>query len=138
MSREVHTQIADEDLELMIEKDVAASKSIYPPSGDPDPRLTYLFKDVSSELRTVDSVSSGRVKIEVTILLDIEQLVGTDPLIRERIKTVLLHDGQRRLASHNIDVDESSYHEQPDRLVYLCAKSHKSQISKFIELWHKA
>ena len=122
----------------MIERDVRESKSIYAPSGPPDAGLLALFKEVSSEERTVKLASSEQIKIDVTFMLDLEPLSGTKPEMLRSMTNILLHDGNRRLAAGKISVEESSYHDNPDRLVYSCAKSYRSRIRKFINAWKKA
>jgi len=138
MTRIAFKPIGPEDLKQMIERDVRESKSIYAPSGPPDAGLLALFKEVSSKERIVELVSGEQTKIDVTFMLDLEPLSGTNPEMLKRITTMLLHDGHRRLASGKIRVDESSYHDNPDRLVYTCAKSHRSKIRKFIDTWTRA
>lgn len=130
-------KISLEDMQQMIKRYVEDSKSIYAPSGPPDHRLEGFFVEVSSDERTVRLVSSAQVKIDVTFLLDLEPLSGTDPEILRSMENILLHDGHRRLASCKISVDESSYHDNPARLVYSCARSSKSRIKKFVNAWKK-
>ena len=138
MTRMAFETIGPQDLKQMIERDVRESKSIYAPSGPPDASLLALFKEVSSQERIVKLASSEQTKIDVTFMLDLEPLSGTNPETLGSMTNILLHDGHRRLASGKISVDESSYHDNPDRLVYTCARSHRSKIRKFIDTWKRA
>jgi hypothetical protein len=135
MSNKAFGSISDEDLRQMIDRDVKESKSIYAPSGSPDPRLRTLFMEVNYDERTVRLASSDQIKIDVTFWLDLEPLSGMSPEMLKSMENLLLHDGHRRLASVKIRVDESSYLEDPARLVYSCAKSSRSRIKKFISAW---
>jgi hypothetical protein len=137
MSSKAFGEISREDLKRMIERNIAESKSIYAPSGPPDPRLRILFGEVYSDERTVRLSSSVQAKIDVVFLLDLEPLSDMDPETLHGVTNILLHDGRRRLASRKIDVGESSYRDDPDRLVYACEKSSRSRIKKFIEAWEK-
>jgi len=138
MTRMAFETIGPEDLKQMIERDVRKSKSIYAPSGPPDTRLLALFKEVSSQERIVKLASSEQTKIDVTFTLDLEALSATNPEKLGSMIKMLLHDGHRRLVSGKIGVEESSYHDNPDRLVYSCAKSSRSRIKKFINAWKRA
>jgi hypothetical protein len=132
MSREAFNTLTQEDMRHMIFRDIEQNKSIYPPSGPPDPRLRVLFGEVFSKDRTVDMTTSKILKIDVTMMLDMEPLSGIGPELVVGMKNILLHDGQRRLSSFKIRVDESSYQEDPARLFYSCTKSYRSRIKKFI------
>jgi hypothetical protein len=130
--------LSQEEMQQMIQRDVDQSKSIYAPSGPPDPRLRVMYKGVSSSERTIQLVTSDQVKIDVTFLLDLEPLSGASPEVIDGMKSILLNDGQRHLASRKISVEASGCQDDPDRLVYACASSHRSRIKKFIQAWNKS
>jgi len=138
MSEKAFNEITPEEIQQMIDRDIVGSKSIYAPSGSPDHRLKPLFMTVSSGERTVQMVSSERIMIDVTFILDLSLLKDMNPEMRRSMTAVLLHDGHRRLALGKIRVDESSYQDNPARLVYSCDKASKSKIRKFIDAWNKA
>jgi len=137
VSEETYEKISVEDMRQMIERNRQESRSIYAPSGSPDPRLRALFKGVSTANRNVERVSGEQTKIDVTFLIDLEPLAGSEPELIEGMTNILLHDGHRRLASGKISVEDSGYRRDPDRLVYTCAESYRSKIDKLVNAWNK-
>jgi hypothetical protein len=138
MSAEAREGLSLEEMQKMIDKDDAESRSIYAPSGPPEPRLGAFFMKASSEERSAEFAMSQRTKIEVTFLMDLGSLSAAQTDVRNGMTSVLLRDGYRRLASDKIGVDESHFHENPDRLVYICARTSRNRIRKFIDAWNES